>query len=160
MTSIRHYRFRSEWSVDVPPAVAYAILEEVAHYPEWWPQVKRTSKIDDRRFEFIARSFLPYDIRCIAQQSTRDPQRRILEVVLSGDLTGFSRFTIEPYREGSHLRYKQEVTLNKPLLNVLAPLAKVGFRANHAIMMRAGQAGLRRYAAGYRLALRHHAEGT
>ena len=157
---MNHYRFRSEWSVDVPPTVAYAILEEVAHYPEWWHQVKRMTKIDDRRFEFIARSFLPYDIRCIAEQSTRDPQERILEVVLSGDLTGFSRFTIAPDGGGSRLLHEQEVTLNKPLLNMLAPLAKAGFRANHTVMMRAGQAGLRRYAAGYQLAQRHHGEGA
>jgi Polyketide cyclase / dehydrase and lipid transport len=158
VTSFKHYKFHSEWFVRASPDVVYAILEEVAHYPEWWPQVKRMTELDERRFEFVARSFLPYDIRSIANQSAKDPRKRVLEVSLEGDLTGFSRFTIHPQGLGTHIDYEQEVTLNKPLLNVLAPVAKGFFRANHGMMMRGGQRGLQKYAAGYSLAQQHGTE--
>jgi hypothetical protein len=41
------------------------------------------------------------------------------------------------------------VSTHKRLLDVLAPIARPGFKANHALMMRHGQQGLRTYMAGY-----------
>ena len=38
---------------------------------------------------------------------------------------------------------------NKALLRRLAPIARPAFRANHALMMRHGERGLRTYLAGF-----------
>ena len=45
--------------------------------------------------------------------------------------------------------FEEEVTATKALLRYLAPVARPAFRANHTLMMRHGQAGLRVYLAGY-----------
>ena len=69
---------------------------------------------------------------------------------LSGDMEGTVSWTVEQVAGGCRLVYNQEVETNKRLLNVTAPIARPAFRANHALMMRHGQAGLRTYMAGYR----------
>ena len=65
-------------------------------------------------------------------------------------MEGTVRWTVEEVDGGCRMVYDQEVSTNKRLLNVLAPLARPGFKANHTLMMRHGQAGLRTYLAGYR----------
>jgi hypothetical protein len=41
--------------------------------------------------------------------------------------------------------FEEEVTVNKRLLRVLAPVARSLFRANYSVMMKHAQAGLARY---------------
>ncbi len=68
---------------------------------------------------------------------------------MSGDLEGFARWSIDPVGAGCKLVYDQEVDTRKAVLNALAPVARPGFRINHSLMMRHGQAGLRTFMAGY-----------
>ena len=56
---------------------------------------------------------------------------------------------METVGSGCRLIYDQEVDTQKVLLNALAPVARFAFRANHLLMMRHGQAGLRTFMAGY-----------
>ena len=37
---LNRYRFRSDWLLDAPPTVVYAVLERAEAYPRWWPQVR------------------------------------------------------------------------------------------------------------------------
>jgi hypothetical protein len=72
----------------------------------------------------------------------------LLEANLIGDLEGFSRWTITPDGAGATAVFDEDVVATKRLLRVLAPVARPGFRANHWLMMRHGEAGLRVYLAG------------
>ena len=101
------------------------------------------------RFEMVARSLLPYDLRFVSEERTENRQRGVLDARLSGDLEGFAHWTIERVGAGCRLVYDQEVDTRKAMLNALAPIARPGFRINHALMMRHGQAGLRTYMARY-----------
>jgi hypothetical protein len=74
---------------------------------------------------------------------------RVLEAKLTGDLEGFSRWTITATGSGADLLFEEEVVTTKALLRRLAPIARPAFRANHALMMRHGERGLRTYLAGY-----------
>ncbi|WP_328556612.1 MULTISPECIES: SRPBCC family protein [unclassified Streptomyces] len=138
-----HYRFHTVWELPAPPADVYALLERAEHYPLWWPQVREVTPVDDRSGVIRIRSVLPYDITITARAVRRDPVAGVLEMAMSGDLDGWARWTFEAAGPGTRARYDQEVRVTTPLLRRLAVPGRPFFRANHALMMRAGQRGLR-----------------
>jgi hypothetical protein len=139
------YAFHSEWSVDAPPDTTYLALERFDHYPEWWPEVRSIRLLEAETCLVTCRSLLPYTLTFVLRPSRRDPGSGVLEASMVGDLEGFSRWTITPEPDGSRLVFDEEVTVNKRLLRLLAPLARPLFRANHTVMMKHGQAGLAAY---------------
>jgi len=141
------YSFRSEWSVDAPPSTTYQALERFEDYPEWWPEVRSLRLLEADACLVSCRSVLPYDLTFVLRPSRRDPVSRILEASMEGDLEGFSHWTISEGPTGSHLVFDEEVTVNKRLLRMLAPVARPLFRANHTLMMKHGRAGLAAYLA-------------
>lgn len=48
-------------------------------------------------------------------------------------------------RSGFLLRFDEEVVSTKPVMNLLAPIARPLFRVNHTRIMRHGEQGLRRF---------------
>ena len=145
------YEFRNRWAVDAAPDSAYLVLAALDRYPRWWPEVREVTKVSDQAYQVRACSLLPYDLIFVTHQGTRDPVNRVLEARLTGDLEGVSRWTITPAANGAgaDLRFEEDVVANKALLRRLAPIARPAFRANHALMMRHGERGLRTYLAGF-----------
>ncbi len=146
MTGPRHgYRFHSVWSrLPATPARVYAVLERVEDYPQWWPQIREVLPGDVRTGTVRMRSVLPVDLRVTLRAERRDPEAGILEVALSGDLAGRLRCSVraEP-GGGSRAVFEQYAEVRKPVLGRVAPPLRPLLRANHALMMRAGQRGLR-----------------
>jgi uncharacterized protein YndB with AHSA1/START domain len=138
-----HYRFRSVWRLDAPPAAVYGVLERPDAYPRWWPQVREVRPTGEDTGVLRFRSALPYDLVVTARATRQDPGRRVLEVSLSGDLEGWVRWTAAPEGPGTRLLFEQEVDVRKPLMRRLALPGRPFFLANHAAMMRAGRRGLR-----------------
>jgi hypothetical protein len=143
------YKFHSTWRLGTAPADVYLVLERLPDYPLWWPQVRSVTPLGDDAFELVCRSALPYELRFTTRQAVRDPMNRVLEATMSGDLEGFSRWTISADATGSTATFDEEVVVNKPSLRRLELLARPAFKANHARMMRDGERGLRTYLAGY-----------
>jgi hypothetical protein len=144
------YQFRSVWTPGAPAGDVYVALEHLASYPAWWPEVKEVRPLGADAYELRCRSLLPYDLVFTTHQTRRDPKARVLEAHLEGDLEGFSRWTIQEFAEGTRATFEEEVVANKALLQRLDPVARPAFRANHKLMMRHGEQGLRTYLAGYR----------
>ncbi|MFE0046892.1 SRPBCC family protein [Streptomyces albireticuli] len=148
-TGRHHYRFRSEWDLAVAPAAVYACLGAPDDYPAWWPQIRqvtRTGTGPDAPDTGTARirSFLPYELTVTVRAGRRDPEARVLEVTLTGDVEGWARWTVLPrHPTGTHLRYEQAVEAHRPLLRLLALPARPLLRANHTWMMRGARRGLR-----------------
>ncbi|MCM2579425.1 SRPBCC family protein [Streptomyces meridianus] len=143
------YRFRSLWDVDAPPDAVFVVLGTPEEYPLWWPQVREVARIDDTSGRARFRSVLPYDLVVTVRKVRHDPAARVLEVALAGDLDGWARWTVAPCGGGTRAVYDQQVEVRHPLMRVLAVPGRPLFRANHALMMRAGLHGLRvRLAAG------------
>ncbi|MGA5204483.1 SRPBCC family protein [Streptomyces variegatus] len=140
-----HYRFRTLWTLPVPPAAVYDVLERPEDYPRWWPQVQEVTRLDDTTGVIRIRSVLPYDMTFTAREVRRDPAAGVLETALSGDIEGWARWTVTPRGTGSLARYDQVVSVRKPLLRRLAVPGRPVFRANHALMMRSGRRGLLRH---------------
>jgi hypothetical protein len=144
------YRFRSVWSLDAPVTDVYASLELLDDYPLWWPEIRAARRRDEHAYELTARSMLPYDLEFLTTQRRRDPEAGVLEADLTGDLEGFSRWTITGTGHATTAVFDEEVTANKALLRRLAHVARPAFRANHGLMMRDGRRGLATYLAGWR----------
>ncbi|CAL9635271.1 SRPBCC family protein [Streptomyces sp. enrichment culture] len=137
-----HYRFRSLWALPAPAPDVYRALERIEDYPRWWPQVREVTRRDDTSGVLRVRSLLPYDLTTVLREGRRDPAAGVLEVVMSGDMEGWARWTVASHGSGTLVRYDQEVIVGKPLLRRLAVPARPLFRANHRLMMRAGRRGL------------------
>ncbi|WP_105975799.1 SRPBCC family protein [Streptomyces geranii] len=137
-----HYRFHTRWTLTAPPTTVYDALAQAEDYPRWWPQVREVNPIDDTSGTIRIRSLLPYDLTFTARETRRDPAAGVLEIAMTGDLDGWARWTLTATPTGTLARYDQEVDVTKPLMRALAVPGRPLFRANHALMMRAGQRGL------------------
>ncbi len=149
MSSLTHYVFRSVWHVQATPADVMSVLKDLQSYPAWWPEVREVRSLGRDRFEVVARALLPYDLRFVSEAAPGQPGPNVIDALVSGDLEGTVRWTVGEVDGGCRLVYDQEVTTHKRLLNALAPVARPGFKANHTLMMRHGQAGLRTFMAGF-----------
>ncbi|MFE4955031.1 SRPBCC family protein [Streptomyces sp. NPDC056653] len=136
------YRFVSIWDVSAPPAVVYGVLERAEEYPRWWPQIREVATVDDATGTMRIRSFLPYDLVMTVRESRHDPAAGVLEVTLDGDLDGWARWTVTAHGTGTRATYEQEVEVRRTMMRLLAVPGRAVFRANHALMMRAGRRGL------------------
>jgi hypothetical protein len=149
MSALTHYVFQSIWHVQAARPDVMAVLDDLQSYPAWWPEMREVRPLGPRRFEVVARSFLPYELRFVSEADALDLTAGIIEARLSGDMEGTVKWTVTQEGDGCRLVYDQEVTTHKRLLDVLAPVARPGFRFNHGLMMRHGEAGLRTFLAGY-----------
>jgi hypothetical protein len=145
---LHQYRFRSVWPVSASPEDAYRALREIEDYPAWWPEVRSVTRVEDSTYDLVCRSTLPYDLAFRTVRSREDSKGRVLEAQLSGDLDGFSRWTVVAAPAGSSLVFEERVEARKALLRRLGVVARPALMANHAVMMRHGRAGLRVYLAG------------
>ncbi|GAA5610820.1 polyketide cyclase [Streptomyces platensis] len=139
---LHRYRFRSVWLLNASPTVVYAVLERAEAYPQWWPQVREVTPLDDRSGTARFRSLLPYDLTVVASERVRDPGAGVLEMTMRGDLAGWARWTVVPGAGGTRAVFEQDVEVCKPLLRRFALLGRPLFLVNHALMMRSGRRGL------------------
>jgi hypothetical protein len=101
------------------------------------------------------RSLLPYDLSFVIHEPHVDPASGVLMARLAGDLEGYSRWTVTGTNEGSDVVFDEEVTTTKPLLKRLSRIVRPALHANHALMMRHGEAGLRAHLAALRSQAAH-----
>lgn len=152
--ALNSYRFRSVWLVDSPPGETFDVLADLASYPLWWPEVRAARQVADQAAELRCRSLLPYDLVFETWHHTNDPDAGVLRADLVGDLEGTASWRVGSDGVGTRLVYEQEVEVRKALLRRLALISRPLLKANHELMMRHGQRGLRAYLAGFRAARR------
>jgi uncharacterized protein YndB with AHSA1/START domain len=144
---LNHYRFRSTWTLHQPPEAVYPVLENLETYPQWWPEVKSVTPGAGKAPCLKVRALLPYSLSFTVDNDGGGGQDHVLEATMDGDLRGTSKWTLTPHPGGCRLVFDEDVTVGKKSLRLLAPapLVRLVFRANHALMMRHGQKGLRAY---------------
>ncbi|MCW8099940.1 SRPBCC family protein [Streptomyces tauricus] len=148
-----HYRFRSLWTLAAPLDDVFGALADAERYPRWWPQVREVTPFDEVSGVIRIRSVLPYDLVLTAREVRRDRAAGILEIAMTGDVDGWARWTVVSDGPDTRARYDQEVHVTKPLLRRFAVPGRPLFRANHALMMRAGRRGLAAHLRGNREAV-------
>lgn len=139
------YVFRSEWRLPAGPADVYAVLADVETYPDWWPQVRRTRRLDATSGEVVCRSLLPYDVTFVMRREVEDAERRVLRARLEGDLAGTSQWTITADGAGALAVFDEDVEVGKAMLRAAGRVLRPALRFNHDLMMRSGEKGLRAY---------------
>jgi len=143
MSAAHAYRFRSVWELPSGPEETYDLLQDLAGYPTWWPQVRSVERCDAESATLVVRSALPYSLRLRAAQSREDRAGGVLQAQLSGDVDGWSRWTVRATSAGCVVLFDEQVVVRRGLLRRLGPAARPLLRLNHAWMMRAGRRGLR-----------------
>jgi hypothetical protein len=142
---VSDYLFRSEWRIAAGPDEVYATLQDVEHYPTWWPQVVRAGWLDDSSGELVVRSTLPYELKVVLHRDREDPDERVLQARITGDMTGTSRWTVTATDSGSLAVFDEDVDMHKRLVRLAGRVARPALRFNHDMMMRSGEKGLRRH---------------
>ena len=140
----QHYVFRSEWRVAAPADEVYTALADVGSYPNWWRQVRSARWLDDRSGELTCRSLLPYDLTFVIERDVEDPVGRVLRGRLTGDLNGVSQWTVTPDGAGAVAVFDENVTVGRAVIRAAGRLVRPALRFNHGLMMRSGEAGLRK----------------
>jgi hypothetical protein len=148
----RPYRFATVWTVGGPPGAAFAVLEAVPAYPDWWPDIRAVPSYDDDRADVLVRARLPYTLRLHLVRERTDPEAGVLQVALHGDLEGGARWTVEGNETSTRCRFEEWAVLTVPRLRRWETIAAPLYRANHTAMMRRGERGFRAAVAGYRVA--------
>lgn len=147
------YRFEHTWTLPLRRADLFAVLADVAGYPQWWPQVRAVARVDDDTAYVVARSLLPYSLDLLLVRAVEDPDAGVLEARLRGRLAGWSRWRLGPERDttlpdgaGTRLvtpvRYEQEVSVRGLGLSAASRVARPLLVLNHTWMMRGGRRGL------------------
>jgi uncharacterized protein YndB with AHSA1/START domain len=139
------YVFRSEWRLPARPDEVYAVLADVENYPKWWPQVRRSRRIDDVSGELTCRSLLPYDVAFVIHQDLEDPASLVLRARMEGDLSGTSQWTVTADGDGSLAVFDENVNVGNGMLRAAGRLFRPALKFNHDLMMRAGEKGLREH---------------
>lgn len=142
------YRFRSVWPLPAPPAAVWGALTDVEAYPLWWPEILAVRRLGEEHGEVLVRGVLPYRLVIELRGTRRDPAAGVLEAAMTGDLVGWSRWTVRPDGAGTRAVFEEDTRPARPLLRRLAWVAHPVFRANHALMMRRGRRGLHRFLTG------------
>ncbi|MGH6657344.1 MAG: SRPBCC family protein, partial [Actinocrinis sp.] len=126
---LNRYQFATTWDLDAPMSAVVDALADLAAYPRWWPEVRTVRQLDETSAHLVIRSFLPYSLGFTAIQSRRDVVAGVLEASMSGDLDGFSRWTITQLDDGrTRAVFEEGVLARKRLLRALGPVARPLFR--------------------------------
>lgn len=126
------YSFRSSWPVPAEPARVWAVLEDLAGYADWWPQVRAVVRLSEDRARVRVRSVLPYTLDLVLTAVVREP--RCLEARVDGDLVGFVRWRLSADGLGTQLELEQEVEVTGRL-GRLSPVLRPLLVWNHERMM-------------------------
>jgi hypothetical protein len=143
------YRFVTTWSVEAPVDQVFAVIDDCARWPEWWPGVRRAELLAEggpdgvgRRWAYTWRSRLPYALSFESRVTRREPPH-LLEGTAEGELVGTGRWHLFAGR-GTAVVYEWDVRTARAWMNRLAPVARPVFAWNHDEIMRQGARGLAR----------------
>ncbi|HUR35372.1 MAG TPA: SRPBCC family protein [Vicinamibacterales bacterium] len=144
------YHFVTTWRVPGTAGEVADVLRDPLDLARWWPAVylavEEIDPPDDRglhqRVRLRTKGWLPYTLVWeFVVTSSRYPEHFALEA--SGDFVGRGIWTIVQDGAYVHATYDWRITAEKPLLEVLAPLLRPLFEANHRWAMRQGEESLK-----------------
>lgn len=149
-TGLAEYHFDTEWDVPAPVQQVFEVIGDSLRWPEWWRGIRSVTELTDHepqgignRRQYVFRSFLPYDLVFVMQvMSFEEPVSLVGHA--TGELEGEGRWTFTATPSGTRVRYQWDVRTTRWWMNLLAPVARPVFTWNHGIVMRWGEAELRR----------------
>jgi hypothetical protein len=144
---VADYRFLTTWVLDAPREAVWDAIYHPEHWPEWWPGVESVWKLGEGDgdgvgsvYEHEWRSRLPYPLH-FRVETTRVELPHLIEGAANGELAGTGRWRFFAGRETA-VTYEWNVRTTRRWMNVLAPVGRRVFAANHDWVMRRGGEGL------------------
>lgn len=141
------YRLVAIWRINAPQRQVFDAISDSLNWPSWWPGAESVRQIAEgdengvgsvRRYAWKGR--LPYRLGFDAR-ATRIATPDLLEASVSGDLSGFGRWSFSHADGVTSIRYEWHVCTTKTWMRALAPVAHRLFVNNHhALMMNGAQA--------------------
>jgi uncharacterized protein YndB with AHSA1/START domain len=143
------YSFVTEWRLDAPIERVYEAIHDSLAWPDWWPAVKAVEEIRPprersgigsvRRYTF--KGSLPYSLSfdLVVERIERP---NVLAGRASGELDGTGVWTLREEGGQTVVRYDWNIRTTRWWMNLLAPLARGVFKANHDVVMRSGAKGI------------------
>lgn len=148
-----HFDLVSHWQLAAPVDRVWSALADPESWPGWWPYVRSVRTLREggadgigrvRRIEWATR--LPYGI-VIEVESVESLRHERLRGRSRGQLNGEGLWLLRGEGGATFVTYLWRVELARPWMRWFAPLLAPLFRWNHDGVMRAGEAGLRRFLA-------------
>jgi hypothetical protein len=146
--SAANYVFRDTWETPAAPEAVHAVLVDLEHYVDWWPQVRAVASAGPDDALVVCRSRLPYDLELHLHAESRDPGQ--LMVRIDGPIRGYAAWRLTPTAVGTRLDFEQRVEAVAPAIRWASFVAKPLLAANHAWMMRGAEQGLASLLSGVR----------
>jgi len=137
---------RAEYAFDHVSEVAAdvdrvrAVLVDLEHYVDWWPQVKAVASLGPDDALVVCRSRLPYDLELRLHAENRDGD--VLRVGIDGPIRGYAQWTLSRTHNGTRLEFEQRVRAVDRMFVVASYLVKPLLTWNHQQMMRGAESGL------------------
>lgn len=144
------FRFLTEWRIEASRRRVCDAVSACLDWPRWWKGVIAVEEIEPgdaagvgslRRFTWKGR--LPYRLTFNARV-TRVIPLTVLEAYASGEVEGIGRWCFSEEGALTVVRYDWHVCINRPWMNLLAPVARPLFKWNHDQVMRQGAEGMAR----------------
>lgn len=138
----------SLWTFDAPIDKLWQALFDTASWPTWWRYVEQVDAVETgdvegvgSRWRLVWRTALLYklafDVRVVRVQAPH-----ALDAEAIGELRGMGRWRLAESAQGTEVRYHWDVSITKPWMNWIAPVAAPAFRWNHERVMAEGGRGL------------------
>jgi carbon monoxide dehydrogenase subunit G len=142
--SAAEYVFTDSFIAPAAPERVHALLLDLEHYVDWWPQVRAVASLGPDDALVVCRSVLPYDLELRLHAASRDPHE--LRVDIDGPIRGFARWRLThagaDTQDGTRLDFEQRVHAVDLMFVWASHLAKPLLSWNHARMMRGAERGL------------------
>jgi hypothetical protein len=137
-----YYRFDHVWRIGAPVQQVFDTLADIRGYPDWWPQVLTVRALDEDHADVTIRSALPKTLHLVLGDMDVEPGTGVLDVSITGDMTGYARWYVVRAGRVTEATYLQEVHVGERALRAMSLLIRPILRFNHNVMMRAGERGL------------------
>lgn len=143
------YAFTTRWRVGASIQRVFDQIVDVDAWPEWWRGVIRVDTLAaasggvGARHRFVFRSRLPYSVT-FDILVTEVEQPWLLAGVATGELEGVGRWELAPDGDATLVTYVWNVRTTRWWMNLVGPIARPLFEANHDQMMTWGLDGLGR----------------
>ncbi len=142
------YRFLTTWLLEADRERVWDAIYESERWPEWWRGVEEAEKLsegDDRGVgqegRYVWKAKLPYRVEFFIE-TTRVERPHLLEGKANGELAGIGRWRLFEQGGVTAVVYEWNVRTTRWWMNLLAPVARPLFAANHDYVMRGGGEGI------------------
>jgi len=142
------FTFDRVWEFDVTPPRLWSVLSDTQAFPRWWPWLRSFEPVSlepGARTRCSIGPPLPYVLTVDLAVIDVVPES-LVDVRVTGDVTGPARLEIEPTEQGSTARLVWTLDVCRPMLRVAAGVARPVLQWGHEWVVSNGVEQFRRSA--------------